>query len=283
MRRLFKIFLINIILITSFSGCVYDDSPTPPRKNISQYKVQRGETLYSISWRYNLDHKLLAWWNKIPPPFTIYPGQRIYLSPPRGISYYPPRPQVAVVQRPPQQQTYPPRKPTVQRLPTDIPDVHLPSTNRPTQKPAPTQSQKAPVKKSQKPAATPWVGVKDIRWKWPTQGRVVRRFSESQGGKQGIDIRGRPGQTVTATASGKIVYSGNGLKGYGELVIIKHNETFLSAYAHNRKRTVKEGTIVNAGQKIAELGNTGASVPILHFEIRENGKPVDPLKYLPKK
>lgn len=124
---------------------------------------------------------------------------------------------------------------------------------------------------------------KNIRWRWPTSGRVVRRFSEAGGGKPGIDIRGRPGQAVKATADGKVVYSGNGLKGYGELVIIKHNETFLSAYAHNRKRVVKEGAIVRGGQKIAELGNTGTSVPVLHFEIRKNGKPVDPLKYLPKK
>lgn len=282
MRRLFNFFLINLFIII-FAGCVYDDAPVAPRKNINQYKVQRGETLYSISWRYSLDHKLLAWWNKIPPPFTIYPGQRIYLSPPRGVSYFPPRPRVAVAQRPPQHQTYPPRKPSVQRLPTDIPDVRLPSANRPVQKSPLTQSPKPPAGKPQKPVATSWVGAKNIRWRWPTQGRVVRRFSESQGGKQGIDIRGRPGQIVTATAGGKIVYSGNGLKGYGELVIIKHNETFLSAYAHNRKRTVKEGAIVNTGQKIAELGNTGASVPMLHFEIRQNGKPVDPLKYLPKK
>lgn len=283
MHRLFNFFLIILFLVISSPGCVYDDSLVVSRKNINQYKVQRGETLYSISWRYSLDHKLLAWWNKIPPPFTIYPGQRIYLSPPPGVSYYPTRPRVTVAQRPRLQQTYPPRKPSVQRLPTDIPDVRLPSPNTPVQKPMPTHTPKPPAKKPQIPAAKPWVGVKNIRWHWPTRGRVVRRFSESQGGKQGIDIRGRPGQTVTATAGGKIVYSGNGLKGYGELVIIKHNETFLSAYAHNRKRSVKEGAIVDAGQKIAELGNTGTSIPVLHFEIRENGKPVDPLKYLPKK
>lgn len=283
MRRLFNLLLINIFII-SFVGCVYDDSTVAaPRKNISQYKVKRGETLYSIAWRYKIDHKLLAWWNKIPQPFTIYPGQRLYLSPPPGRSYFPPRPQVAVAHRPPQQQSYPVRKPPAQRLPRDIPDVHFPVPSGNTQKPVPTHSQKPPVKKPQKPVAAPWVGKKNIHWRWPTQGRIVRRFSESQVGKQGIDIRGRPGQIVSATAGGKIVYSGNGLKGYGELVIIKHNEAFLSAYAHNRKRTVKEGTIVEAGQKIAELGSTDTSIPMLHFEIRRNGKPVDPLKFLPKK
>jgi lipoprotein NlpD len=117
-----------------------------------------------------------------------------------------------------------------------------------------------------------------IEWIWPTKGKVLEGFSE---GTKGIDISGTSGQPVNASAAGKVVYSGGGLRGYGKLIIIKHNNTYLSAYAHNDKLLVKEGQTVSKGQKIAEMGSSDSSLVKLHFEIRKNGKPVDPLKYLP--
>ena len=120
------------------------------------------------------------------------------------------------------------------------------------------------------------------KWNWPTKGKVIRTYSSRLGGNKGIDIAGKIGQPVLAASSGKVVYSGNGLAGYGNLIIVKHSEQFLSAYAHNKRLFVKEGGEVQLGDKIAELGKSGTTEPKLHFEIRYKGKPVDPLKYLPK-
>ena len=121
------------------------------------------------------------------------------------------------------------------------------------------------------------------KWRWPTQGEVVSRFVAGDPTRQGIDISGKRGQPVIAAASGKVVYSGNGLRGYGNLVIIQHNETYFSAYAHTQKVRVKEKDKVKSGQQIADMGNSGTDRVMLHFEIRRNGKPSNPLKYLPKK
>lgn len=122
-----------------------------------------------------------------------------------------------------------------------------------------------------------------ISWRWPADGTVVGNYVAGETTKQGVDIAGNAGQAVRATADGVVVYSGAGLVGYGELIIVKHNEQWLSAYGHNRKRLVNEGQHVKAGQQIAEMGRSGAARDMLHFEIRYNGKPVDPLLYLPKK
>jgi lipoprotein NlpD len=142
------------------------------------------------------------------------------------------------------------------------------TTTRPT--PAPTTPVAAPVNSG-------------IGWRWPADGALVGRFVAGEATKQGIDIAGSSGQAVRAAGPGVVVYSGAGLVGYGELIIIKHNEQWLSAYGHNRKRLVNEGQSVKAGDQIAEMGRTGTSRDMLHFEIRYNGKPVDPLLYLPKK
>ena len=266
MRR-FSSCSLTLLLCLWIAGCAYDTGTVPQsRQAIQQYRVERGETLYSIAWRYNLDFRQLAYWNKIPPPYRIFPGQRIYMNPPPGLGSRPP-PNRTTTKPPPLA-----AKPdAANRLPRDVPEVRLP---RPDHKPAAP----APPPRSR----NEWIANKDLRWRWPTKGRVLRRFSMSAVGKQGLDISGKPGQSVFASEGGKVVYSGNGLKGYGELVIIKHNETFLSAYAHNRRRLVSEGAIVQPGQQIAELGNSGAKTPMLHFEIRQNGRPVDPMKFLPR-
>jgi lipoprotein NlpD len=120
-------------------------------------------------------------------------------------------------------------------------------------------------------------------WRWPAQGDVIGRYVSGDQTQQGINIAGQAGQDVAAAADGVVVYSGAGLVGYGELIIIKHSDEWLSAYAHNRRRLVSEGARVKAGDNIAEMGRTGAVREMLHFEIRRNGKPVDPLQFLPRR
>ncbi len=197
----------------------------------TQHTVVKGDTLYSIAWRYGYDHKTLAAWNRIKAPFTIYPGQIIRFK-----------------------ATAATRKPTVK--------PKSPAKARPT-----------------RPAGGAGTGA--VRWRWPVRGKLLK--SSSPIAKKGISITGRAGQKIVAAAGGVVVYSGSGLRGYGNLVIIKHNNTYLSAYAHNRALTVKEGQTVKAGQQIATMGVDSKDVAQLHFEIRKNGKPIDPLKQLPRR
>ena len=205
--------------------------------------VQRGQNVYRIATENGLTALDLALWNDIPPPYTIHPGQRLRLYP-GG--------QAGVAARP-----VPPRKPSTPPA-TATPRVPTP----------------APVVA---PAAS------KLAWRWPADGTVVGSYAGGDPTRQGIDIAGKGGQPVRAAADGVVVYSGSGLVGYGELIIIKHDEQWLSAYGHNRKRLVGEGDRVKAGQQIAEMGRTGAERDMLHFEIRYNGKPVDPLRYLPSR
>ncbi len=152
------------------------------------------------------------------------------------------------------------------RAPTTVVTAPRPGTSAPAATPAPTTAIKS-----------------NISWRWPADGAIVGRFVAGEATKQGVDIAGTSGQPVRATAAGVVVYSGAGLVGFGELIIIKHSDQWLSAYGHNRKRLVNEGQSVKAGEQIAEMGRTGAARDMLHFEIRYNGKPVDPLMYLPPK
>lgn len=161
------------------------------------------------------------------------------------------------------------------------------TTNSPSRpvavSPPPTSAAPVPVNPSV-PIPTPTSPVSSgaaLEWRWPTQGQVIGRYVNGDQTQQGIDIAGKAGQAVAAAGDGVVVYSGAGLVGYGELIIIKHSNEWLSAYAHNRRRLVAEGTKVKAGETIAEMGRTGAIRDMLHFEIRRNGKPVDPLQYLP--
>ncbi len=150
---------------------------------------------------------------------------------------------------------------------------------------APPRRAGSPVPRSAAPVNTPVVApsASTLGWRWPADGGVVETFAGGDPTRQGIDIAGKGGQPVRAAADGVVVYSGSGLVGYGELVIVKHNEQWLSAYGHNRARLVNEGQRVQAGQQIAEMGRSGASRDMLHFEIRYNGKPVDPQQYLPRR
>ena len=179
-------------------------------------------------------------------------------------------------------------------------EIQRAAGNAPTVVAAPAEAAQAPVAVAPPPSATPSPPVQiavepkpvakaptlapddggKLDWAWPAKGKVVAQFSEATSLK-GIDIAGSAGQPVTASAGGKVVYAGSGLRGYGKLIIIKHNDAYLSAYAHNRDILVKEGQQVSKGQKIAEMGNTDTDQVKLHFEIRRQGKPVDPLRYLP--
>lgn len=141
----------------------------------------------------------------------------------------------------------------------------------------------ATTSKPRPASATASLGSGPVRWRWPSSGAVIERFSSKGKSNKGINIAGKRGDSVLSAAEGVVVYAGNGLLGYGNLVIINHSQTYLSAYAHNDRLLVKEQQRVNAGQKIAEIGNSGAAKTMLHFEIRKEGKPVDPLRYLPKR
>jgi lipoprotein NlpD len=221
-------------------------SKPPVRVSAPKYgataTVQRGQTLYRIATDNGISALDLAMWNNVPPPYTIYPGQRLRLYP--GTARATPSSSAASARRP------------------------AATTTRPTT-PAPAAIS-VPVQST-------------FAWRWPADGSLVGRYAAGEPTQQGIDIAGNAGAPVRAAADGVVVYSGSGLVGYGELVIVKHNDQWLSAYGHNRSRIVNEGQVVKAGQQIAEMGHSGAARDMLHFEIRYNGKPVDPLRYLPKK
>ena len=241
------------------------NQPTP-----AVHVVASGDKLLTIAWRYGLDVRDLVRWNQISNPDLIVVGQNLRLRPPAA-----------------------PRAPSVVSPgPADATAPVLASrTPAPISKPAASISM-APITPSAPPlrgaAAAPDDSAPNVaankagvRWMWPAQGKV----STADGGSltKGIDISGSRGQAVKAAAGGKVVYSGSGLRGYGELIIVQHNDTFLSAYAHNEARLVQEGRHVDAGETIARMGNSDTTNVMLHFEIRRNGKAVDPLQYLPNR
>ena len=261
--------LLLILMLTACGGgravapvgnYSYDSSKrkilTPP----SYYTVRKGDTLYSISWRYGMDYKEVARINGIRSPYTIYIGQKLRFKSTRTSSYQTSSRTTASSQ--------------VKPKPAAPPVKSTTSSSNST-----TRAKSAVPSK----VTESFVGNQSLQWRWPTQGNVISTFSSSSPGRKGIDIAGRAGQSIVAAASGKVVYSGNGLPRYGNLLIIKHNDVYLSAYAHSEKLLVKEGQLVKAGQKIALLGRTGAQRDQLHFEIRRNGKPVDPMRFLPKR
>lgn len=237
-----------------------------------KYKVRRGDTLSSIAWLYRLDYRSLAEWNGLKAPYVIHPGQRLVVNPPPGWQSASARPASPV-----QPSSSPKAVTTPYLLPGQSmprPDSSAGAVGRrpyPVQ-PAPPQGQ-SPANEKPSPEVAP------VHWRWPTRGKIVRSFAP--GGSSGIDITGAAGQAVVAAAPGVVVYSGSALKGYGELIIIRHTENLLSAYGHNSKRFVREGAKVKQGELIAHMGSTDARVPLLHFEIRYRGKPVDPRQYLP--
>jgi lipoprotein NlpD len=240
----------------------------------SGYTVQRGDTLYSIAFRYGLDSRKVAAANGIAAPYTIFPGQKIALREAAVAPVVQVDPPPAVVKSPAVKRPTPVRP--APSTGTSTAPVAPPAT---TKSPATTARAPAPRSTSNGPPAA--VGGPVRAWRWPTSGRVTRRYSSSV--HKGIDIGGKRGDGIHAVAAGTVVYAGTGIVGFGELLIIKHNETYLSAYGHNSRLLVTENSTVRAGQKIAEKGSSGTDTVKLHFEIRKEGKPVDPLKLLPRR
>lgn len=258
------------------------------------YTVKRGDTLYRIAKENGLDDRDVATWNNLVNPSAIKEGQVLRIAPPaaeNGNGAVVAKPVVAgsVVESRALDQApvaaastgLIKHEPRVGKEPySDEAFARLNKTGElaavsPKLAEAPTVVAPPPV------APPPVLGPDDVPWMWPTPAKVVSPFSES--GNKGLDFAGKAGEPVLAAGDGKVVYAGAGLRGYGELVIVKHNATFLSAYAHNRKILVKEGQQVSRGQRIAEMGSTDADSVKLHFEIRKQGKPVDPAQYLPKR
>lgn len=242
------------------------------------YIVKSGDTLYSIAWRYGYDFRDVANWNEINEPYIIYPGQKISLKakpkakavtkPTKSLQ---PGPIVAKDYKPAKTS---PKKSELQPKPvTKNTDKAITSTQKPKKT---IVAKKATSKPKPKPLPTG-----KIKWQWPTQGKLVR--SNQLTSKKGIDISGRIGQSIKAAGAGRVVYSGSGLLGYGRLIIIKHSETYLSAYAHNSELLAKEGDNISLGQTIAKMGANNNGQPLLHFEIRKNGKSINPLTVLPKR
>ncbi len=264
--------LILVIFVLFLTACqsnwapVSDINRANPKLS-GEHIVQTGETLYAIGWRYNRDFKELARVNEIAPPYVIHVGQKISLAPEKS------KPKVMPVQmaQNPMKAAQPVSAPSVTTTPST---AHSPVQQANVGAPP---ARLASVTPPAPAAATHTLPTVVRAWKWPVKGDIIAGFAQSKG----IDIAGTKGEIVHACADGRVVYSGNGLRGYGQLLIIKHNEQFLSAYAHNSQLIVKEGDWVKLGQPIAEMGDTDTTRVKLHFEIRKDGKPVDPLKYLP--
>lgn len=263
--------------------------PTGP----GYYTVKRGDTLYRIALENGQDHRDIAAWNNIANPSAIKEGQVLRVQPPGtsesvdGVTTKPIASGAVVEARSLDQPvgtsvSQPSglkREPRVGKEPySDEAYARLNKTGEPAK-----AVEAKPETKPDVPAAAPAVasGPDDVPWLWPSSAKVSAPYSDS--GNKGLDFAGKAGDPVLAAGDGKVVYAGSGLRGFGELVIVKHNATYLSAYAHNRKILVKEGQQVSRGQKIAEMGNTDAESVKLHFEIRKQGKPVDPAQYLPKR
>lgn len=225
------------------------------------YTVKKGDTLFAIGLEYGFDYKDIARWNNIAAPsYTIRVGQVLKLSAPAGAETVAAAPAAeGAVTSAIKTESAP------QAKPLDEPVIKPAETKTETATPVDTGTAK-PLEDEA------------VDWGWPTQGKVITKFNDSN---KGVDIAGNEGQPILAAAAGKVVYSGTGLRGYGKLVIIKHNKSYLSAYAHNSQILVKEGQDVAKGQKIAEMGNSDADGVKLHFEIRRLGQPTDPEKFLP--
>jgi lipoprotein NlpD len=228
------------------------------------YTVRRGDTLYSIAWQNGLNFRQLAEMNAIRSPYTIYVGQSLRLVPAAPSRAPMPGP----VSTPP---------PESRAIASSGPGPGLGPRPDPVLATAPVPVPAPEADTSPEPALPATVS----HWVWPTTGPLLRSYMPEANGKKGIDIGGKAGQPIVSAADGKVVYSGSGLVGYGRLIIIKHNDSLLSAYGHNSELLVAEGDYVKAGQVIAKMGSSGTSSTRLYFEIRQDGKPVNPLRYLP--
>ena len=295
-----------ILLLSFLAGCA-SQSPAPVSDRSTAgvaapaaaevrpgyYAVKKGDTLYRIALEHGQDYKDVVAWNNLDNPNRIEVGQQLRVIPPEGAPVAVAKPVTgsAPVEVTPVGVSPAPtfsastatlkRDPKGGKLPYSEENLaSLRSAGGAAAAPVVSVTPPAEAAPGDKPvAAAPEDG---IDWAWPASGKLLAGFTDSgTTPNKGLDIAGKAGEPVSAAAAGKIVYVGSGLRGYGNLVIVRHSATFLSAYAHNSKILVKEGAAVSKGQKIAEIGSSDADQAKLHFEIRRQGKPVDPAKYLP--
>lgn len=244
--------IVMSVMLSMLSGCAgfvsVEQKFDPVSADRNTHIVQKSETLFSLAWRYGWDYKALASANNIAYPYTIYPGQKL----------------------------------TIRQSKYASADDFSSSSKSLTKNKSSKNNHGPSAYKNSPQAPKQAVTQGSLNWSWPAKGEVIAKFSTKAPTNKGIDISGSLGESVFAAAAGSVVYAGSGLLGYGNLVIIKHDDQFLSAYAHNKELLVKENQEVKAGQTIAEIGSSGTDKVKLHFEIRHKGKPVDPLKYLPR-
>lgn len=321
MKRLLITSIVLILLASCASNPpapVVNRSPQPnaPSSNRSQttskqvvsptgdwrpdtYVVKKGDTLYSIGLNLGLDYREIAAANNIYEPFTIHVGQQLNLSSLKArenrdgskeqsyenedgviISAVDVGGETTSTQNNTGSSVTPVlSSPKATREPYSVEAMNRTTPTVVTKKETITTIPAAPETSTPETANKP-KPIQTSQWKWPTRGKVIEGFHPSN--NKGIDISGKMGQAINASAAGKVIYAGSDLRGYGKLVIVKHNKTFLSVYAHNSKILVNEGQQVRAGQVIAKMGNTDTNKVKLHFEIRERGKSIDPTKYLPQ-
>ncbi|PKO83922.1 MAG: peptidase M23 [Betaproteobacteria bacterium HGW-Betaproteobacteria-11] len=290
--------LLLVLLLSMLGGCashapapVIDRSSAVTKSahaadSAGTYVVKKGETLYGIALDFGLDYKELAAWNNLDNPNLIRAGQSLRVTSPEGSA-----PPVAVTRpvtssAPVEVASKPAAGAATSPLLKHEPkggkvvysDAALSAARQATQ--SPKESAKPAVSET-KPAEKIEAAVTGdaVDWAWPAGGKLLAPFAE--GSSKGVDLAGKEGDPVTAAAGGVVSYAGAGLRGYGNLVVLRHNATWLSVYAHNSKILVKEKQTIAKGQKIAEIGSSDAESPRLHFEIRHQGKPVDPTKLLP--
>ncbi|ODS22644.1 hypothetical protein AB835_13055 [Candidatus Endobugula sertula] len=281
-----RVFIISITFL-SLMSCFFsvNTAPTvergrPSPNQLKTHTVTSGETLFAISWRYGLDYRVLARFNSIGSDFLIYPGQSLklptYTQAISGLSTTAKKITASSERTPTKAVKV--RKSATKMMGSPQKSNTSTSTALSTSRSKKGSTSKIAVTRSKQK-------LQNLIWQWPAKGKVVTNFSKTKGGNKGINIRGKKGDSVQAASSGQVVYAGSGLRGYGKLVIIKHSDTYLSAYAHNDKIRVKEGQWVKAGQHIADIGSSGSRTDIvkLHFEIRQDGQPINPLRLLPKR
>ena len=282
-KALLKVFCC-ILFVFSLLACSARKNPAPVTTvygssslskrvqntiNTTEYKVRAGETLYSIAWRANSDVRQIAKLNNISPPYNIYPNQKLILQ--------------AKKKGKTGKASNNKHSSKKQNKSTNLTSTKVVKKTVASSKKQAYGKNVSKEKIVQNNFQKANFSQKISQWQWPVNGKVIAHFSPKAQGNKGLDIAGRRGTKIRASASGKVVYAGSALRGYGKLVIIKHNDDYLSAYAHNDNILVKEQQQVKAGDIVAKMGDTDAQRVMLHFEVRFRGKSVNPLKYLPKK
>lgn len=253
-KKTFFLFLVLVFL----GACTTNEAPvvnawTTTPSLASDYKVQKGDTVYSIAWAFGMDYRDIVRYNHLQEPYELKIDQELRMSAPSSVD--------------------------VKKASSAVPPpIITPVSKNPVETKPVVVTKLVVVTPAKEPKLPVTVAVTK-KWLWPTKGKVIKTYSLAAGGNHGIDIAGKYSQPVLATAKGKVVYVGNSMPGYGNLIIIKHSDNELSAYAFNKTIGVKEGQIVAAGQVIARMGKNGKGKAVLHFEVRQNGKPVNPLLY----